>query len=91
LTLHFFQYRFTWEHHFFEIYSPKDVEVSSPEVYGSVSEKVARKKYGVWKTQGEVGNHPLGSSRVKNTPGRNGQLPEIRNGKRYAIKYANEP
>jgi len=26
--------------------------VSSPEVYGSVSEKIARKKYGVWKTQG---------------------------------------
>jgi len=28
----------------FEMYSPKDVEVSSPEVYGSVSEKCARKK-----------------------------------------------
>jgi len=34
------------------LYSPKDVDVSSPEVYGSVSEKFARKKYGVWKTQG---------------------------------------
>jgi len=31
----------------FEIYSPKDVEVSNPEVYGSVFEKFARKKYGV--------------------------------------------
>jgi len=43
---------------FFEIYSPKDVEVSSPEVYVSVSETFARKKYGVCKTQGG-GNHPL--------------------------------
>jgi len=32
---------------FFEMYAPKDVDVSSPEVYGSVSEKYARKKYGV--------------------------------------------
>jgi len=27
----------------FEIYAAKDVEVSAPEVYGSVSEKFARK------------------------------------------------
>jgi len=39
------------------MYSSKVVEVSSPEVDGSVSEKFARKKYGVWKTQGG-GNHP---------------------------------
>jgi len=51
-ALHFFQYRFTWEQNVFEICSPKDVEVSSPEVCGSVSEKIGRKKYGVWKTQG---------------------------------------
>jgi len=48
-ALHFFQYRFTWEQTFFKIYLPKDVEVSSPEVYGSVFGKIARKKYGVLK------------------------------------------
>jgi len=42
-ALHFFQYRFTWEQNLFEMYVPKDVEVSSPQVYGSVSEKLARK------------------------------------------------
>jgi len=42
----------------FEIYAPKDVEVSSSEVYGSVSEKFARKKYGVLKTQGMVTTPP---------------------------------
>jgi len=40
------------------------VEVSSPEVYESVSEKCAQKKYGVWKTQGGLVTTPLGSSRV---------------------------
>jgi len=42
---------------FLEICTPKDVEVSSPEVYGSASEKFARKKYCVWKTGG-VNNPP---------------------------------
>jgi len=39
------------------------VEVSSPEVYGNVSEKFARKIYGVWRTQGGGNHPPLGSSR----------------------------
>jgi len=56
-ALHLFQYRFTWEQNVFEIYSQKDVEVISPEAYGSVSEKCARKKYGFWKTH-EGGYHP---------------------------------
>jgi len=42
--------------------APKDAEVSNPEVYGSVSEKLAL-KYGVLKTQGVT--TPLGSLRVK--------------------------
>jgi len=46
----------------FEIYSPKDVEVSSPEIYGSVSEKFARTKMAFKKHRGGI--HPLGSSRV---------------------------
>jgi len=47
VALHFFLYRFKWEQTFLEICTPKDVEVSSPEVFGSVSEKFARKNYGV--------------------------------------------
>jgi len=37
---------------FFEIYSPKDVEVISPEVYGSVSGKFARKNMAFEKHRG---------------------------------------
>jgi len=53
-----FHYRFTWEQTFFAIYSPKDMEVSSPEVCGSVSEKIARKK--IWRLEkpGRGGNPP---------------------------------
>jgi len=47
---------------YLEICAPKDVEVSSPEVYGSFSEKLARKNMEFEKRGG--GNHPLGSSRV---------------------------
>jgi len=39
------------------------VEVSSPEVYGSVYEEVAQKKYGIWKYRGVI-TGPLGCSRV---------------------------
>jgi len=47
-----------------DIFSPKDVEVSSPEVYGCVSETFSWKQYGVWKTHGG-GNHRPRSSTVK--------------------------
>jgi len=46
------------------MYAPKDVEVSSSEVYGSVSEKFARKNIAIEKHRGVV-TTPLGSSRVK--------------------------
>jgi len=45
------------------MFAPTDVEVSGSKVYESVARKIARKKYGVGKTQ-RGGNHPLGSSRI---------------------------
>jgi len=53
-ALHFFQYRFTWEKNVFEIYSPTNVEVSSPEVQGSVSENVHGKNMAFEKHRGRV-------------------------------------
>jgi len=44
---------------FFLIYAPNDVEVSSPEVYGTFLKNA--KKYDGWQTQG---GYPLGCSRV---------------------------
>jgi len=48
-----FFYRFTWERNFSEISAPKDVEVCSPEVYGSVPEKFAHKK--IWRLKNTGG------------------------------------
>jgi len=54
----------------FEICAPKDVEVSSAEVYGSVSDNFALKNVAFEKNRWD-GNHPLGSSRVKIRESRN--------------------
>jgi len=45
--------------------APKGVEVSSSEVYGSVSEKCARTKMTFEKRRGGVVTTILGSSRIK--------------------------
>jgi len=47
------------------MYSPKDVEVSSPGVYGSVSEKFHGKIWRLKNTGGVVTTLLLGSSRIK--------------------------
>jgi len=50
-----------------KMFSPTDLQVSSQQVHGRVSEKSARKTNAVEKTQGRVATTPyLGSPKAKN-------------------------